>query len=97
MSKPADRPTKTAGLAIAVFMQQDFHKSTRSIEGSTNNLDSTVDNATEVSGVALSTREMPHTHRARHTQASMYTKGELFPHPAKLYKQFPQSKTIEGV
>ena len=93
MSRPTDRPAKTAGLAIAAFMQQDFHKSTRSIEVSTNNLVSTSNNATEVGGVELSTREM--SHKARHTQASMYTKGELFPHPAKLYKQFPQSKKLK--
>ena len=60
VARPANRPAKTAGLAIAAFMQQDFHKSTRSIEVSTNNLVSTSDNATEVDGRVLSTREMPH-------------------------------------
>jgi len=85
--KPAEGSAKTAKLAIAAFMQQDFHKSTRSIEVSANNLDSATDNAKEIGGIVLSTRVMPH--RAHHMQASMYTIGELLPHPAKLYKQFP--------
>jgi len=42
--------------------------------------------------MALSKRETPN--RAGHMQASMYTKGELFSHPTKLYNQFPQSKHL---
>ena len=93
MARPANRPAKTAGLAIAAFMQQDFHKSTRSIEVSTHNLVTTSDNAAEIDRRLLSTREMPH--KARHTQASIYKKGELFSHPMKLYKQFPQSNKLK--
>ena len=91
MARPANRPAKTAGLAIAAFMQQDFHKSTRSIDVSTHNLVTT--NAPEIDTTALSTREMPD--KARHTRASIYNKGELFPHPATLYKQFPQSRKLK--
>ena len=64
MARPANRPAKTAGLAITAFTQQDFHKSTRSIEVSTNNLVTTLDNAAEIDGRVLSTREM--LYKARH-------------------------------
>ena len=53
----------------------------------------TSDNAAEIDRRVLSTREMPH--KARHTQASIYKKGELFPHPVKLYKQFSQSNKLK--
>ena len=48
MSKPAERSPKTAGLAIAAFMQKDFHKSTRSIEVSTYDLGSATEQVIEV-------------------------------------------------
>ena len=69
MARPANSPAKTAGLAIAAFMQQDFHKSTRSIEVSTHDLVTTSDNAAEIDRKVLSTREMPN--KARHTKANL--------------------------
>jgi len=75
--KPAETAPKTAGLAIAAFMQQEFHKSASSLEVSTNAMDSATDNDTEVDRIVNSKREMQR--RASHTQILLSQKVSHFP------------------
>ena len=77
------------------FMHEKFHKSTNAIDISQK------DNAfTDLTSTAAKPKILRKSTACqwagtkRHTTPYIYTKGEFYPHPLRLYTQVPQSKKL---
>jgi len=80
---------------MARFMHERFHKSTNAIDIS--NKDNAFTDSRSTAETPKTLKDSPANQWAgakRHTIPSIYTKGEFYPHPSRLYTQVPQSKKL---
>ena len=85
----------SAGEVMARFMHEKFHKSTNAIDIS--NKDNAFTDSRSTAETPKILKDSPANQWAgtkRHTTPSIYTKGESYPHPSRLYTQVPQSKKL---
>ena len=85
----------SAGAVMARFMHEKFHKSTNAIDISQkDNAFTDLRSTTETPTIFKESPAYQWIGTKRHTTPTIYTKGEFYPHPSRLYTQVPQSKKL---